>query len=134
MASLFVFDTIKSISDPKYPASNDTVAKIQKALAAKKIPPAQIAKFTKDLKAHNFSPMTAEANRYIFKNMVAKNMAPVTNNPSTLQKAVIVALFGPQKKFLQAKFDLSVHLKGTNLELQHTDCKGAKSVMFATAP
>ena len=31
-----------------------------------------------------------------------------------------------------AKFDLSVHLKGGNLELQHTDCKGTKSVFTGT--
>ena len=133
MALLFSFDTIKSIADQHYPKSPATVAKLEKALVAKKVPQPQVTKFVAALKAYNFSPMTSEANRYIYKNMVAKGLAPVTNNPNAAQKALMVALYGPQKKVLQASFDLSVHLKGTNLELQHTDCKGAKKVLFATA-
>lgn len=46
----------------------------------------------------------------------------------------MVALYGPQKLILIAKFDLSVHLKGGNLELQNTDCKGTKKVLFSVAP
>jgi hypothetical protein len=134
MAAVFEFDTIDSIKDPRYPKAPTTVGKLQKALQTKKIPQALILKFVKELKDYNFSPITAEANRYIMKNMVAKGLVPVTNDPNIAQKAFIVALYGPQKKILQAKFDLSVHLKGVNLELQHTDCKGTKKVLFATAP
>jgi hypothetical protein len=134
MAPVFAFDTTKSINDPKYPKANDTVAKLQKAFTAKNIPKAHSDKFVAALKAYNFSPMTSEANRYITKNMVAKGLAPVTNDPNVLQKAMMVALYGPQKKVLQASFDLSVHLKGNNLELQHTDCKGTKKVLLTVAP
>jgi hypothetical protein len=86
------------------------------------------------LSKFNFSPLVAVANQYITKNMVAKGLAPVTKDPNVLQKALMVALFGPQKKVLQASFDLSVHLKGQNLELQHTDCKGGKVTLFTVAP
>lgn len=134
MAPVFAFNTIDSIADPRYPKAPKTVGQLEKALVAKKVPKAHIDKFVKALKDYNFSPITAEANRYIMKNMVAKGLAPVTNDPSIAQKAFMVALYGPQKKVLQAKFDLSVHLKGTNLELQNTDCKGTKNVLFSTAP
>jgi hypothetical protein len=134
MASLFEFDATKSIGEPKYPTSNETVAKLDKALAAKKIPKAHRDKFVAQLKNFNLGPVRAVANQYISKNMVAKGLAPVTNDPNVMQKAMMVALYGPQKAVLKAKFDLSVHLKGNNLELQHTDCKGAKKVLFSVAP
>ena len=134
MAPVFAFNTIDSIASSNYPKARDTVAKLEKALLAKKVPQPQVAKFVTALKAYNFGPVTAEANRYIMKNMVAKGLAPVTNDPNVAQKAFMVALYGPQKAVLQAKFDLSVHLKGANLELQHTDCKGTKKVLFTTAP
>jgi hypothetical protein len=134
MASVYTFDTVKSINDHTYAKSPATVAKVQKALVGAKVPKPQVDKFVVALKAQNFSPITAESNQYIVKNMVAKGLAPVTNDPNALQKALIVALYGPQKKVLQAKFDLSVHLKNNNLELQYTSCKGTKKTLFTVTP
>jgi hypothetical protein len=134
MASVYEFDTTSTIKSAAYPKSAPVIAGIQKALTGKKIPTAHIGKFVNTLKGFNFSPIIATANLYISKNMVAKGLAPVTNNPSVLQKAMMVALYGPQKKVLLASFDLSVHLKGANLELQHTDCKGSKKTLLTVAP
>jgi hypothetical protein len=66
--------------------------------------------------------------------MVAKGLVQPTANPGAVEKAMMVALYGPQKMILIAKFDLSVHLKAGNLELQNTDCKGTKKVLFSVAP
>lgn len=134
MASLYEFDTASTIRDQKYPKSPATIVKVEKALAKKKIPQSQSDKFVKELKAFNFSPLIARASAYISKNMVAQGLAPVKASPSVLEKAMMVAIFGPQKKILQAKFDLSIHLKGKDLQLQHTDCKGKKKILFIVAP
>ena len=133
MAVVYTFDTIKSVNKPKYPKEAETVTKVEKALTAKKIAQSHIVKFVTALKAYNFSPVSVEAQRYVEKNMVAKGLAPV-GNLNALEKAMTVALFGPQKLVLTAKFDLSIHLKGTNLEMQHTTCKGTSKVLFTVAP
>jgi hypothetical protein len=134
MAAVYTFDTIKSVNNPKYPKSPETLAKVEKALVAKKIPKAHIDKFIDKMKAQSFAPITTEATRYIQKNMVAKGLVQPTANPGAVEKAMMVALYGPQKMILIAKFDLSVHLKAGNLELQNTDCKGTKKVLFSVAP
>ncbi len=133
MAVVYTFDTIKSVNKPKYPKEPETVTKVEKALTAKKIPKPHIVKFVTALKAYNFSSVSVEAQRYVEKNMVAKGLAPV-GNLNALEKAMTVALFGPQKLVLTARFDLSVHLKGANLEMQHTTCKGTSKVLFTVAP
>lgn len=134
MASVYDFDTSSTIAHSQFAQSAASLAKLEKALAGKKIPKAHIDKFVTEFKKVPMGPITTAANAYVLKNMVAKSLAPVTKDPNVLQKAMMVALFGPQKKILQASFDLSVHLKGANLELQHTDCKGAKKTLLTVAP
>jgi hypothetical protein len=134
MASLYEFDTTSTIQSHKYPTSASALGKVGKALAGKKIPKPQVDKFLDELKKFNFSKIVMTAQLYIGKNMVAKGLAPMTTNPNILQKALLVALFGPQKKVLKAKFNLSVHLKGTGIELHYTDCKGGKKILFSVAP
>jgi hypothetical protein len=134
MAAVYTFDTIKSVNKPtKYLKDPDTVTKVQKALASKKIAKPHADKFITAYKAYNFSAVALEAQGYVQKNMVAQGLAPV-GNANALEKAMMVALFGPQKLVLTAKFDLSVHLKGNNLEMQHTSCKGTSKVLFTVAP
>lgn len=134
MASVYEFDNSATLKNANYPKSGPVVAEIQKALTKANIPKTQVDKFVTDLKAFNFGPIAATANAYISKNMVAKGLAPVTANPNALQKAMMVALYGPQKKILLASFDLSVHVKAGNVELQHTDCKGAKKILLTATP
>ena len=134
MASVFDFDTTATIAKVPYAKSSDALAKMKKSLEGKKIPTAHIDKFVTEYMKVNTNSLVVEAQQYIQKNMVATKLAPITKDPNVLQKAFIVALFGPQKKILQASFDLSVHLKGNNLELQHTDCKGAKKTLLTVAP
>ncbi len=134
MASVFDFDTTATLAEVGYAKSAAAIAKMEKALASKKIAKAHIDKFVTEYKKVSLNTLVLTAQTYISKNMVAKKLAPVTNDPNVLQKAFLVALFGPQKKILQASFDLSVHLKGNNLELQHTDCKGSKKTLITVAP
>ncbi len=134
MASVYEFDTTSTIKDAKYPKSTEAIAAVEKALAGKKIPKAHIDKFVNQLKGYNCNAIVLAAQQYIEKNMVAKKLAPVTKDPNVLQKAFLVAMYGPQKKVLQAGFDLSVHLKDGNLQLQHTDCKGSKKILLTVAP
>jgi Trk K+ transport system NAD-binding subunit len=134
MASVFDFDTTAVLADVQYAKSAPAIAKMEKGLASKKIAKAHIDKFVAEYKKVGLNSLVIAAHAYISKNMVAKQLAPVTKDPNVLQKALVVALFGPQKKILQASFDLSVHLKGNSLELQHTDCKGSKKTLITVAP
>lgn len=134
MASLYEFDSTRTLAAAAYPKSAVAVVKVEKALAKKKIPKPHIDKFVMALKKVNLNAIVLNAQTYIGKHMIAKGLAPVTARPSALQKLMLVALFGPQKKILKAKFDLSVHSSGKNLVLQHTDCKGGKKTMFTVSP
>jgi hypothetical protein len=130
MANLYKFDTAKTISDARYPKT--MIAQLEKALADKKVPKAHIDKFAGLFKTFNLSSVVTPAQLYVQKNMVLKGAAPI--QPNAVQKALLVALFGPQKLVLMAKFDLSVHLKDNKLELQHTSCKGDSKILMSVAP
>src|SRR6478736_3107814 len=111
MAPVFTFDTTKSINSYKYPNSPEAIKQLDKAMVAKKIAKPHRDKFVAALQDYSFRTVAQDANQYIRKNMVAKGLAPATEDPNVLQKAFMVAMYGPQKKVLQASFDLSVHLK-----------------------
>jgi hypothetical protein len=129
MALLYSFDSAKTIANQKYPTSAETIAKVQKALAAKKVAKPQIDTFVTKLKAQKFSAVSFDAQEYIRKNQKGASLIPMDANAA--EKAFAVLLLGPQKLVLMAKFDLSVHEKGGKLELQHTSCKGIKKTLFA---
>lgn len=132
MATLYTFDRFKTISDPRYPK---TVAdKVKTALTGAHIPKAHVDKFMAKMTSFNYSAVANTARLYVEKNMVAKQLAPTTTDTNALQKAFLAAIFGPQKAVLSAHFDLSVHLKNGNLEMHHTDCKGAQKVLYSIAP
>ena len=131
MANLYTFDKFKTIADPRYPKK--MISKVEKALADKKVPKAHSDKFVNDFKSCNkLNAVVVSAQQYVEKKMVLKGAAPLA--PNAVQKALLVALFGPQKLVLTAKFDLSVHLKNNNVELHHTSCNGQSSVLLSVAP
>ncbi len=134
MAALYTFDPTGAIQSALYPKQPPTLAKVEKALKAKKIPQRHVDLFLRTLSNYKFNTVQEDAYKYVWDRIVGLRLAPSTKDPNIAQKAITLALIGSQKAVIQAKFDLSVHLKGQNLELHHTDCKGHKKVLFSVAP
>ena len=132
MAAVFTFDRSQAINDSSYPKATKTVAQMVKALKSTKIPQGQIDLFVQHLAKVDFAPIGRDALGYISGKVVgAPQLKDLKAKPSAMERARRAVVLGPQAKILAAKFDLSVHLKGTDLELHHTDCKGTTKVLFS---
>lgn len=136
MATLYEFNTTKTLGIMGHAMTSAEITKMVRALLNKKVSKDHADKFVTEFQKQKSSINSAviKNQQWISSKMVALKLAPVTASPSVLQKAFMVALYGPQKMILQAKFDLSVHLKGANLELQITGCDGAKRTLTTVAP
>ena len=134
MACLYTFDKAKAINNWNYLSDSAALSAMEKALLSKKIPQTHVDKFKRSLKGFNCSPLLQAASDYIDKNTAGQGLKQHINPFNPVHTAVATVVYGPQRLVLAAKFDLSVHLKGANLELQHTDCKGSTKVLLSVAP
>ena len=83
MASLYEFDSTRTLAAAAYPKSAVAVVKVEKALAKKKIPKLHIDKFVMALKKVNLNAIVLNAQTYIGKHMIAKGLAMVTGYKTT---------------------------------------------------
>ena len=136
MANLYTLDKFKCTSGLAYVISPDVIAKIEAAIKNAKIPPAHSKKFIDAYKGHASKLKTycMDAQKYIAERLKGQGLFTNLADQGAVQKALMVAIMGPQKVVLVAKFDISVHFKAPNIELQVTTCAGANSTPLKIAP
>jgi hypothetical protein len=109
-----------------------TLRAVTNALQSKNVAPGHISAFAKQLEKFSFVTILKETKDHVGKYVVAptppaRRAADLTTRQRVQQHVVLT----PQQKALMALVDVSVHIKGDNVELHYTNYKGAKKVLLS---